>query len=152
MAINKEKRVENFLNRFERYVERYDDPIGSFLFVKRDGTKINFSFSKEFEGQNKDYLRELLGNLYPYYVKKDELPLSALGYLFNEDNPKEPIVWPPSKEYFVQFIRFLNRDSYVGQFRKVEKEINGTKKLEDVGKKLVTIKPTNTLDGPSVLD
>ena len=36
MAINKERRVENFLNSFEEYIERYNDPIGSFPFVKRD--------------------------------------------------------------------------------------------------------------------
>ena len=148
MAINKERRVENFLYSFEEYIEHYNDPIGSFPFVKRDGVKLDFSFSRETEGQRKEDLRKILGNLYPYYDKREELPLSAWGYLFNEDNPKQPIFWPPSMEYFQQFVRFLNEDSYIGQFRKVEREINGTKKLESVGKKLITIRPTNTLDGP----
>ena len=148
MAINKERRVENFLYSFEQYMEQFDDPKGSILFIKRDGTKINFSVSNEFEAQRKEDLRKILGNLYPYYDKREELPLSAWGYLFNEDNPKQPIFWPPSMEYFQQFARFLNRRGYIGQFRKIEKEINGTKKIESVCKKLITIRPTNTLDGP----
>lgn len=36
MAVDKKERVENFLNSFEEYIECYNDPIGSFPFVKRD--------------------------------------------------------------------------------------------------------------------
>lgn len=50
-------------------------------------------------------------------------------------------------EYFQQFARFLNKGGYIGQFRKVEKEVGGVKKLESVCKKLITIRPTRQLGG-----
>lgn len=83
-----------------------------------------------------------MGNLYPYYLSKDQLPLSAWGYLFDPADPKKPIFWPTSMEYFQQFTKFLNRMGVIGHFEKVQKTVNGVAKTELIAHKLMRIEPT----------
>lgn len=146
MSVDKKEEIKSrFLKELEQCIEQFDAPKGLIPFIKKDGSTIHFSFSKSFDFQANKKLEKTLGNLYPYHDKRRELPLAAWGYIFNEENPKQPIFWPPSIEYFQQFVRIINELGLIGQFKKVESEVNGKKRSEILSKKLVTIRPANTL-------
>lgn len=73
--------------------------------------------------------------LYPYHDIKDELPLTAWGYLYNPDNPKAPIFWPPSMDYFKQFVKLIELTGQIGDFKKVTREVGGKLRTETFCKK-----------------
>ena len=115
---------------------------------KEIGDTIHFSGTKALEPEKLKELQLILGNLYPYHVKNDDLPLNAWAYLFNSENIKQPIFWPnnipdnKSLVYFKQFIDLINRVGVIGRFRNIQKP-NG--KTEPYATKLMTILPTREI-------
>lgn len=113
----------------------------SYLLQKEIGTKLNYSTLESIRADSKDF-DAAIGMLYPYYTEKKELPLTAWGYIYNQENPKKPIFWPPSMQYFTQFVQILEKEHLILNMRKVPRKSGNSIKNEIVCTKSSLIFPT----------
>ena len=90
--------------------------------------------------------------LYPYYTEKKELPLTAWGYIYNEENPKQPIFWPTSMEQFQQFTRILEISGIILDLKKITKNTGGKEKEEIICRKSPIISLNHNRTENSTLD
>ena len=132
----------NFLDSFEKCLESIsDNKTGTVPFKERNGRQIKISISKSINLSCLKEMRKTLSALYPYHFENQELPLTAWSYLYNEEDPTEPIFWPTSMEQFEQFAKLLDRLGYIGKFKKVEREVDGKKKVDTFCSKIIKAEP-----------
>ena len=103
------------------------------------GNVIYYSVQKFLlSGDNDINFKKLLANLCPYYSDKITIPVSQLGFLHNEQDPKRPIKWVPDGKYLKQVAILLSNLGFINNFN-IKTRADG-KKVQTF-RKVVHVRP-----------